>query len=87
MTASDIDLKSQLTARTFEFITIARVSNSPSGKTHIFKVCNKRGGYRLGLIVYRPGWRQYVFEPEEATEYSAGCLADIADFMREARRA
>jgi len=37
------------------------------------------------VIVYRPGWRQYVFEPDEATEYSSGCLDDISAFMKEAK--
>jgi len=68
--------------RRYQYIEIRHVSESLSGKTHIWKVFNCRGGYQLGLIVYRNGWRQYVFEPDDATEYSAGCLDDISAFMK-----
>lgn len=71
--------------RRYQYVEIRHVSDSPSGKTNIWKVLNRRGRYPLGLIVYRPGWRQYVFEPDDATEYSGGCLDDISAFMKEIR--
>ena len=71
--------------RRYQYIEIRYVRSSTSGKTHMWRVMNRSGGYPLGLIVYRPGWRQYVFEPDEATEYSAGCLDDISAFMKEAK--
>lgn len=71
--------------RRYQYIEIRHVSDSPSGKTHIWEVLNRRGKYVLGLITYRAGWRQYVFLPDAATEYSAGCLDDISAFMKEAR--
>ena len=69
--------------RRYKYIEIRHHSDSQSGKTHTWKVYNRTGGYVLGWIAYRAGWRQYVFEPDEATEYSAGCLDDISSFMRE----
>jgi hypothetical protein len=71
--------------RRYQYIEIRHHGDSPSGKTHIWKVYNRSGGYVLGWIAYRPGWRQYVFEPDDATEYSAGCLDDISAFMGEAK--
>lgn len=71
--------------RRCQYIVIRHVSTSPSGKTHTWRVLHRAHGYGLGLIVYRPGWRQYVFQPNEVTEYSAGCLDDISAFMKEMR--
>ena len=73
------------TTHHFEFIDIRYVKSSASGKTHLWDVYNKTHKYYLGSICYRPSWRQYVFEPDEYTEFSAGCLEDIASFMREVR--
>ena len=73
------------TTHHFEFIDIRYVKSSASGKTHLWDVYNKTHKYYLGSICYRPSWRQYVFEPDECTEFSAGCLEDITSFMREVR--
>jgi len=35
----------------------------------------------LGSICWYGGWKCYVFRPATATEYSADCLRDIADFL------
>lgn len=38
----------------------------------------------IGGIVWDGAWRQYVFEPEKVcdTKWSAGCLEEIAAFLR-----
>lgn len=51
------------------------------GRTKIWEVESRRQGQRLGLIVWRNGWRQYVFEPAPGTVFSVGCLADINAFI------
>jgi hypothetical protein len=43
------------------------------------------GGRPLGVILYRPGWRKYVFAPGEAI-FDAGCLTDIVNFLILRRR-
>jgi hypothetical protein len=68
----------------YEFITIRLIGSSASGKTSIFDVRSKKGGYLLGRIVWYSHWRQYAFSPVGATVYSAGCLRDIADFIKSA---
>ena len=58
-------------------------------KTLVFTVWSSRQGSVLGRIVFRPGWRQYVFEPEYATVWSAGCMAAVEaklDQLNAARR-
>lgn len=69
----------------YEHIFIELVGKSESGKTSIFDVCDKRYGGSLGTIRWFGRWRQYAFFPEDDTIYSAGCLDDIADFIRLAR--
>ena len=72
-------------ARIYQYIEVRHLLSSKSGKTHTWTVLNRSGGYGLGYIEYRTGWRQYVFMPHEETEYSAGCLDDISAFMKEMR--
>ena len=47
-----------------------------------FTVQNIRHGEQLGGVWWSRARRQYVFEPFGRTVYSAGCLADIQDFLR-----
>lgn len=35
----------------------------------------------LGKIAWYNPWRQYVFEPEMCTVFSAGCQHDIGNFL------
>jgi hypothetical protein len=38
----------------------------------------------LGWIAWNCRWRQYVFYPRDSMMFSAGCLADIQDFLTQA---
>jgi hypothetical protein len=69
----------------YEYISISWAGDSPSGKTCIFYVYNNRSGDCLGRIKWFGRWRQYCFYPAAETIYSAGCLADIQDFLRSLR--
>jgi hypothetical protein len=74
--------------RSYEYIVLVFVGDSPSGKTQIWRVETKYGDL-LGVVRWFGRWRQYTFWPSSETLYSAGCLSDIADFigsLRDARR-
>ena len=51
-------------------------------KTSIWRVENKDKDF-LGHIRWNSQWRQYCFMPDANTIYSAGCLREIADFIKE----
>lgn len=75
--------------KSYEYIVLVYAGDSPSGKTQIWRVETKYGDL-LGVVRWFGRWRQYTFWPSAETLYSAGCLADIADFigsLRNARRA
>ena len=60
--------------------------HSKGRKTRIF--CVRRDdttGYAalLGTIEFSGRWRQYVFIPDENTQWSAGCLNNIIGFIQE----
>jgi len=54
-----------------------------TGKTKKYQCSNKKVGGELGIIKWFPSWRQYCFFPTTQAVYSAGCLNDIADFIKE----
>ena len=51
-----------------------------SGKTGRWFCFNSRG-VELGQVYWYFGWRRYVFDPTDSTEFDASCLLDIADFL------
>jgi len=64
------------------YIDIVHVGNSPSGKTKIFHVVNKRDPEHdvPGVIKWSGAWRKYVYHSDLAF-YDAQCLRQIADFI------
>lgn len=44
---------------------------------------NTKTGAVLGEVSYYPHWRQLCFVPGEGLMFSAGCLADIQDFIEQ----
>lgn len=67
----------------YEYITIQPHGFSPSGKTRLWWVRNKKSGDRLGIVKWLSAWRQYTFWAISDTIWSAGCMRDIADFIKE----
>ena len=61
------------------YLIIRHYDTSRSGKTGTYEVRNTRDKDALGLIVYRPGWRKYVFAPYELTIWDTACLREIAE--------
>ena len=43
---------------------------------------NKKHGDRLGMVCWYQAWKQFVFQPDNA-DFSASCLVDIIDFMKQ----
>lgn len=54
----------------------------PSASTLKWAVVASRSGAVLGRIEWRSSWRQYVFLPNRNSEYSAGCMEDLARFLK-----
>lgn len=44
---------------------------------------NIKSDFLLGQLAYYPRWRSYVFAAESSAIWSASCLADIIDFMKQ----
>ncbi len=63
-----------------EYLKFTEVQTA--GKTQSWKVCNKRYGDELGIIRWYGAWRQYCYYPTVQAVYSAGCLEDIAAFIK-----
>ena len=52
----------------------------------VYRITNTRGDDALGSLVYSGAWHQYVFVPaHDEIVLSAGCMEDLAQFMRAAR--
>ena len=60
-----------------------RESTIKRAKTRVWDVASKSSGAILGRISWYGAWRQYVFFPAGGSLYSAGCLNDLASFIRE----
>lgn len=62
---------------------ITRRIDRPNHKTATWLV-HANEGIELGIIEWGP-WRQYNFIPSANTTFSAGCLDDIAAFLKRVR--
>lgn len=68
-----------------QYLEVEQLPDIPGRKTHKWSIKSKgEGGVVLGETHWYNSWRQYVFAPFSDTEYSAGCLADIERFLKEA---
>ena len=74
----------------YEYIRFEKVKDKP--KTSVWACINKKSRSILGFVSWYPQWRQYCFMPaDQSGEWedivlSAGCLSDIAHFVRQAMR-
>ncbi len=67
----------------YEFIRFAEQPKPEARKTAIWSCINVHHGDMLGQIAWLGARRQYVFCPIGGTVYSAGCLADVQDFIEQ----
>lgn len=63
----------------YEYINITETHDT--GKTKRWDIRSKSFDDMLGSIFWYGNWRQYIFNPEPGTIYSAGCLDDIRSFI------
>lgn len=66
--------------------TYLRFERLPTGahrKTGIWLVLSLSSELALGVILWRGGWRQYVFEPDADTVWSDGCMTEVQTKIRE----
>lgn len=54
----------------------------PGRKTKRWSVWKRHSDYVLGFVHWLSRWRQYTYCPEPNTEYNAGCMKDIAAFLK-----
>ena len=52
-----------------------------SGKTQVYSVDSRSGGYRLAIIKWYGAWRQYTLFPEPDTVWNTTCLQDVNAFI------
>jgi hypothetical protein len=64
----------------YEYIRFVEIPHEVR-RTRIFDCYNKRSMDVLGMVFWYAAWRQYCFQPRAHTIYSAGCLADITNFI------
>ena len=50
-------------------------------KTDRWGIASKRGD-RLGVVSWFTRWRQYTFNPSAGTTFNAGCLKNMAEFLK-----
>jgi hypothetical protein len=65
----------------YKYITVDVVAGALSEHPG-YCITNNKYGDVLGTIVYLSSWRQYVVEFEPCTVFSADCLLDIVDFLK-----
>lgn len=53
-------------------------------KTFIWSCRNIGSDHEIGRVMWYGAWRQYCFFPADGCVFSAGCLADIQDFIKQA---
>jgi len=66
-----------------QYIVFVEVATT-GRKTKLWNVRSRRTDGFLGNVKWHPAWRQYVFWPEADTLWSAGCLADVETFLKNA---
>ena len=63
----------------YKYIHFVKIVDKP--KTSVWSCRNNATRGVLGEVRWYPGWRQYCYFPTTQAVYSAGCLADIQDFI------
>ncbi len=66
-----------------EYEYLIFVEMPSAGKTSRYSCRNKKHNEQLGVIKWDGGWRQYVYLDTTPAKYSAGCLKDIGDFIKQ----
>jgi hypothetical protein len=59
------------------------VVQQSTGKTSRYHCTTKSAGALLGEVKWHSPWRQYCYFPQIQAVYSAGCMTDIAHFVKQ----
>lgn len=65
----------------YEYIEFVMTEQKP--KTSVWNCSNVKSGNVLGIIKWYSGWRRYCYFPTIQAVYSAGCLEDIFNFIKQ----
>ena len=63
----------------YEYVHFEKTEDKP--KTSVWSCQNKKSNDELGIVKWYAAWRGYCYFPTVQAVYSAGCLADIQDFI------
>ncbi len=66
----------------YKYLIFVQAPN-PGRKTSVWECRNKKSQTVLGHVKWYGAWRQYCYFPMVQAVYNAGCLDDIADFIRQ----
>jgi len=58
-----------------------KISPKNGAKMPTYTVINKQFSQRIGIIHWRGGWRQYVFQALPDIDMSRGCQKEIIKFI------
>ena len=50
-------------------------------KTDRYNVINTKLGQEIGVIHWRGGWRQYVFQAKPEIDMSRSCMKEVIEFI------
>jgi len=67
----------------YEYLIFKQAPVKPNWTTTQWYCLNKKSSILLGLIKWESSWRQYCYYPQCDAVYSAGCLNDISDFIKQ----
>ncbi len=62
-------------------LTFKKLPLKKGAKLYRYKVVNHKFGYEIGIIHWRGGWRQYVFQAISNIDMSRSCHKEINKFI------
>ena len=65
----------------YKYIHFVKIQDK--SKTSVWSCQNNQGYAELGKVKWYSAWRQYCYFPKVQAVYSAGCFADIIDFVNQ----
>jgi hypothetical protein len=63
------------------YLSFQEIPN-PTRKTKRWGILNQDGS-QLGTVVFSVAWRKYIFLPYVDTQFDAGCLDEVSNFLKE----
>lgn len=62
-------------------IQFVMTGRTPTGKTIVWLIQNRKSAERLGTVQWFARWRKYCFFPNTTMVFEQDCLRDIAEFI------